>query len=963
MAYADIRCQRGVAVFGASADSVTVSFGSSVTVSRALVRITSVTYSSGGPDATTTGNRFNDDLGVYIDQSSVTTTGFDLVRLAAGVDEDVRVHWEVWEYVGEAGGPWEFAVIARANKRLNPAVFTGSTSISGLSSDYSKVVAIGTGVTSGATGASWGDASVALGIDTTGGSELITAQRSVAASTTNVTYCAVDFLGSAWSVEAVSHSFSAAGSDETETIADVGAWDQAFIVSTYRCSGAGLDEAACNVWPGSTTTSVRFRLRSGASTSLAAVEAFVVGASSGVAVEHQDSITGGGTDHQTADFTTSLTLSTSVDLERAGMVATSDCAGTGTAYPRQCWGYRLTGATGAEFWRGRAGQPGDWAAQVVRFIGVSGSGSSTLASLTSAGTGTVGATITGTGASTLAALTSAGSGVAFSVVAGTGASTLPALSSSGTGTAFSVVTGSGSSALPPLTSAGTGTAYTVVTGSGASTLLALSSIGSGSVVTPSTHTFDLASYLPSDHVAAWDVGWYGHPDAGDAGYGNWDLSGEAWNASDPVAYPQVPYVTQDASLCAPYFGLGRHRQIASKLRPLPGIYSSSDDDKHDLDLEAVRRTGDPRGRITTWIQAVASPFAATEAGGAAVGSADYSLAIDMRWKSLAHKLARAEAAGLECVTVGYNPLSLWLFYDEDYPTKAEKLAAMQADLEEIVAQLLASSAAYAVNGRLLLYVFTTDTVVLLTAGEWSVLLDAVRASTGEDFYAITNNKDGTAWSWADGSQPWAGFVEWSNSSGVTERLRAYDWTERRHDDLLATVGSYPGRVVIGAHFAGFHDWAQDFGAGTEREIPRTEAVQQGQADYWIATSAIKGLILGTWNDYPEGHCFEPDVLDEGLQLRWATEQIGRWQGETVLEAETVALLQPWLDWEDPRVCPSVALARGDAHASVQVAGAISGPAQVGVAATIKDTAGAASAAQTSGVAATIKPAGQAGTRA
>ena len=190
MGYGDIRVQRGVAVYGASADTLAVSFGSAVVVSRAIIRLTSVTYSSGGPEKTTTANRSNDDLGCYVDQTSVTTAGFTLTRLAAGIDEDVRVDWEVIEYVGPVGGPWEFEVIARANKRLNPAVFTGSTSIAGLSSDYSKVVAVGTGVTSGATGASWGDASVALGIDTSSGSELITAQRSVAASTTNASTAA-----------------------------------------------------------------------------------------------------------------------------------------------------------------------------------------------------------------------------------------------------------------------------------------------------------------------------------------------------------------------------------------------------------------------------------------------------------------------------------------------------------------------------------------------------------------------------------------------------------------------------------------------------------------------------------------------------------------------------------------------------------------------------------------------------
>ena len=46
----DIRVLRGEEAFGASADSTTVSFGATVVTASTIVRITSVTYSSCGPD-------------------------------------------------------------------------------------------------------------------------------------------------------------------------------------------------------------------------------------------------------------------------------------------------------------------------------------------------------------------------------------------------------------------------------------------------------------------------------------------------------------------------------------------------------------------------------------------------------------------------------------------------------------------------------------------------------------------------------------------------------------------------------------------------------------------------------------------------------------------------------------------------------------------------------------------------
>lgn len=115
--------------------------------------------------------------------------------------------------------------------------------------------------------------------------------------------------------------------------------------------------------------------------------------------------------------------------------------------------------------------------------GISGAGSSTLADVTSAGSGTyTPSAITGTGASTFEDVTSAGTGVYTpAAIIGTGSSSLEPVTSLGTGTFTPPgITGTGSSTLDDVVSAGTGTATPPqFTGTGSSTLDDVSSAGVG----------------------------------------------------------------------------------------------------------------------------------------------------------------------------------------------------------------------------------------------------------------------------------------------------------------------------------------------------------------------------------------------------------------------------------------------------------------------------------------------------
>lgn len=113
---------------------------------------------------------------------------------------------------------------------------------------------------------------------------------------------------------------------------------------------------------------------------------------------------------------------------------------------------------------------------------ITGTGSSTLDGVTSAGSGTfTPAAITGTGASTLDGVTSAGAGTYTpAAITGAGASTLDGVTSAGSGTfAPPGITGAGASTLDGVTSVGSGTFTDPITGTGASTLAGVTSVGVG----------------------------------------------------------------------------------------------------------------------------------------------------------------------------------------------------------------------------------------------------------------------------------------------------------------------------------------------------------------------------------------------------------------------------------------------------------------------------------------------------
>lgn len=364
---ADIKVQRGTKVFGASADTDTVTISAVSELSKAFVRITATGGGSSGRDGGSTANANNDDIGITCWLSDTDEISFE--RYASGEAQDHRFHYEVWEYTGAFGGENEFV------KRMDEDVTFADTDtqidtvISGVDDKDDCVVFIAS-IRSASTGRVWHDAAATAEIFDDSGVIKARVTRTDGNNECIYRIVVIEFTGSNWGVESIEHTFVAAGTNEVETIADVSDWTQAFIVSNHRGPTAITEDRSVgwNVWPGAITTQARMRIYPSSLSPTAHIVRFWVIQNAQLVVEHLDSITGGDANLSSTgspvvdDYTI-----TAVVLADTGLVGTNDSSSTGDPYPRPHRGNILTTTTNLQYWVTRSGDAGEFAAQVITF--------------------------------------------------------------------------------------------------------------------------------------------------------------------------------------------------------------------------------------------------------------------------------------------------------------------------------------------------------------------------------------------------------------------------------------------------------------------------------------------------------------------------------------------------------------------------------------------------------------------
>ena len=351
--------RRGVEDYGATEDEILVAISPEYTEDQAFPILGSHHATSQG-DAAISGAQLNTrDLSAW----PVLTGNRDELQLereptAAAIDRSVP--WELAEWTGAPDSPHGWRIRAVSGIRLLSTETDELTGFYNDIDDVDQVVPFLIGSDYAGAGRTDGDRKVTLKVDAT---KRVRVQREASASALIVYFAIVEF-GSAWTVENnIEHTFTAAGAVETETVAAVD-WSKTLIEGRLRGPGNGLDESGAVIFRGATSTTVKQKLRSGAT--LPALYSTVLHLAShpGLNVEHFDSVDGGETDHASGATSVAVTVSSVVEA-RTMLLGSNICAGAGTAYPRQYWGFTLTSSTSVTWQRSRSGQVSEWALQVI----------------------------------------------------------------------------------------------------------------------------------------------------------------------------------------------------------------------------------------------------------------------------------------------------------------------------------------------------------------------------------------------------------------------------------------------------------------------------------------------------------------------------------------------------------------------------------------------------------------------
>lgn len=444
-----------------------------------------------------------------------------------------------------------------------------------------------------------------------------------------------------------------------------------------------------------------------------------------------------------------------------------------------------------------------------------------------------------------------------------------------------------------------------------------------------THSYDLAGHMPPRLAIMLSMSWFGVGSSDrngtvagsqlDPTYGNW-LHGTEYLPTSSACTSYTGTVCVAGS--TPGGCVNGERNIASRYRPLAGIYSASGRDTEsqrrvDLMLSTLTPTCNQGARIDAWaVQINQVEFTSKYPSHHQANTDDYA------WRAYQTFLSRADANGLTSVILpGYD--STWYFHfgdgsslgslkpgkcdDSSGNPKQNCMNAIRDDLVDMLDEGASHPSALRINGKPLVQLYV-DTQ-FMTPAQWKSTLDAARnmthnartglARTPIDFYTVATA--GPAYFTAfDALTPWIHTEQWKSfsSSGANQPYtHALQWVKARHDALIdacaAGVAGNPGCVVFGGVNPGFDDFTKQWGCPCqERRIPdpvldgyppRHPDLMRAHFDYFEgcksgtsctskhASYDFKGMLMMTWDDFTEGSLFEPNV-EEGTEKLVALRQ-------------------------------------------------------------------------------------------
>ncbi|MDP2665892.1 MAG: hypothetical protein Q8P05_00085 [Candidatus Diapherotrites archaeon] len=366
---ADFHIQRGEAVIPVNVGTVTitadVNYDAPADINKAFIRHTATRLTaSGNQIGQTTQNPAY--LFTYVSNPQNLLSAITFAREQSSGTLNTTITWEIIEYVGPPGGDNEFIVRDSSVATAASGNLTGEAV--GVVADDNKVAIFITGQSADQTANGTGDRALFTSA-WTDSTNTPTFTRGDTTGTAHVSYAVVEFIGQHWAnVRRVTHTYSAAGSEETETFSPtVGDINKTFIESQLRTSNGGLDELGQLAYLKDTST-LSFQLKSGANVAHDAVVWIIEntqGDGNKMSVQRRGGSRGTG---QSEPDTWTETIDTVFDLNQSSVFGeTSTSTGTGFALPRGHINLRLTATNTITLWRSDTGQSIEYRYEVIEW--------------------------------------------------------------------------------------------------------------------------------------------------------------------------------------------------------------------------------------------------------------------------------------------------------------------------------------------------------------------------------------------------------------------------------------------------------------------------------------------------------------------------------------------------------------------------------------------------------------------
>jgi len=378
MAGLPIRVIRGVADFtgSPSPQSVVVSLGTTIDVTRSFVRVTGTMHSSagaiGGQASATTLREFS--VRAVIGPNDVR-----ILRPAGGLASQIVAYFEVWEYTGPIGGEHEFKVVAGPYQTAIPNGQTEAIVPVFLAPgvNLSKCVPIMMAQMSALDEQSAQNLHCTLFFTTTtvglGSAGSVFIQRAGSQGLVTVAWVLVEFSGSAWFVSNRAEVVPGAAK-VFEPAVD---WAHTIAFSTFRHASPNVNAGSYVLdHPIGTNNQLILSQNSGADTTGARAFVYLL-SNPDLEVFHASWITEDPLVLPTGTAGTAQTVTRiatdfavpfrALKLATTGMIATATVSGATPSAPRQHFAYRISDTDEIQFFRGYAGANAWATIQLVYF--------------------------------------------------------------------------------------------------------------------------------------------------------------------------------------------------------------------------------------------------------------------------------------------------------------------------------------------------------------------------------------------------------------------------------------------------------------------------------------------------------------------------------------------------------------------------------------------------------------------